>query len=95
VVDVVEHAVDRRLDGVDRERVQHQPEDAVAVGERPQLLVGEVPRRLVDGAAARVRDADRALVRLEALGEEPWRRVREIKDHAQFREPRQQRAAEP
>ena len=67
---MVDHAADRRLDRVDRERVEHQPEDAVAGGERAQLLVGEVARRLVDGAAAGVRDADPALVRVEALVED-------------------------
>ena len=81
--------------GIDRERVQHQPEDAVARRERAQLLVGEIARRLVDGAAARVRDADPALVRREALVEEPRRRVREVEDHAQLCEAREQRPAEP
>jgi hypothetical protein len=95
MVEVVDDAVDRRPLGVDRQGMQHQAEDAVALRERTQLLVREVARGLVDGAAARVRDADAALVALEALVEEPRRGVREVEDHAQLGEAAEQRPAKP
>ena len=70
MIEVVDDAVNRRARGVDRDRMQHQPEDAVSVREPSQLLVRDVPRRVDDGAAAGMCDADWALVRLDALAEE-------------------------
>ena len=75
---MVDRPFDRGPLRVDGDRVQHQAEDAVAVGEGAQLCVREVARMVVDGAAARVRDADAALVRCEALVEELRRCVRQI-----------------
>ena len=95
MLEVVDRPLDRAPLRVDRDRVQHQAEDAVTVGQRTQLLVGEVARGLVDGAAAGMRDADAAGVGLQALVEEPRRGVREVEDHAQLREARQQPPPEP
>jgi hypothetical protein len=52
VVDVVDDALDAlRADG---DRQAHDPEHAVPLGERPELVVREVARVVVDGAAAGV-----------------------------------------
>ena len=68
---MVDDAVDRPLLGADRDRMEHQPEQAVRVGERPQLVVVEVPRRVVDAPATPVRADDRRSGdALEDLGEQ-------------------------
>ena len=92
---MVDHPLDRPPLRVDRDRVQHQSEDPVAVGECPKLLIGDVARVVVDAEAACVRDAHPPLVRVEALVVELRRRVRQVEHDLALREHGQQRAAEP
>ena len=69
VVDVVDQIRDRPLTLVHDERQRHQPHDAVALGQRPELVVAEIARVVVHRAAERVtgehRPVPRALEHLE------------------------------
>ena len=79
VVDVIDQARDRPLRRVHDERQRHQADDAVALGERAQLVVAEVARGVADGAAERMADEHRPVARaLEHLGERALVGVREV-----------------
>ena len=54
MLEVVDHPVERAVDVVDRERVQHEPEEPARVGERAELVVREVAGVVVDRAAGGV-----------------------------------------
>ena len=88
VLEVVDHARDRSACVIDRERMEHQAEDAVPVGQRPQLLVPDVPRVVVHSTAGGMGDEHgRVAAALEHLGEERRRGMCEIEDHSQAAEP--------
>ena len=80
---------------VDRDRVQHQPEDPVAVGECPKLLVRDVARMVVDARHPACVMQTRPSYVCEALVEELRRRVRQIEHDLALGEHGKQRAAEP
>ena len=50
VIDMVDQVRERALALVHHERQRHQPDDAVALGQRSQLVVAEVARVVVNGA---------------------------------------------
>ena len=91
---MVNRPFDRRPLRVDGDRMQHQAEYAVAVGQGAQLLVREIAWVVVDRAAARVSNADRPLICREALVEEPRGCMRQIEHNLALREYREERAAE-
>ena len=95
MLQVVDDTVERPSLRPDRDRVEHQAEEAARVRERAKLVVVEVPRRLVDGAAGSVgAEHRRAAGALEDLGVGAARGVREVEDHAQLDEPVDELASE-
>ena len=96
VLEVVDRAVDRPHDRVDRERMEHEAEQPTCVGQRSELVVVEVARRVVHGAAAAVRaEHGRAGRALEHLRERATGRVREVEHDAERDEAVDELAAEP
>ena len=96
VIDVVDQIRDRTLALVHHERQRHQADDAVALGQSPQLVVAEVAGVVMDGAAERVADEHRPIPdALEHLGERALVGVCEIEGDREPGHAIDERAADP
>ena len=88
MLEVVDYASDRAPLVVDRERVEHDPEEPAAVGKRAQLLVCDVPWMVVNRAASGMRDDHRRVTdSREDISKRRGRRMREVEDHAELDQP--------
>lgn len=88
VLEVVDDTRDRTLVMADCKRVEHDPEQAAAIGKGAKLLVAEVPRMIVHGSTRGVRDENRRIAGpREDIRERRCRCMREVEDHAKLHEP--------